>query len=229
MAAPASKPPAGRRPGPTPTPRSRRLVKVALGVGGAAVVAFLIMQSVRDERAKPYTMDGALLRNWTVVVEHAEGPNDPVLVLRPPPGLIGGVFDQVFKRAMESLMSPTVAGIPLLLQGELERAFAGRLPPQAFVEVARRAGLESLALEPRCLGYRRLAEPVTRQLYFVLFEMPAFASFRAQVGAMAAGAPFDVEAMSPVLLIGTSGQAFDRWLPLRASPDTECVAPIAKS
>ena len=85
---------------------------------------------------------------------------------------------------------------------------------------------------PRCLAYRRVSEPgVTRQLYFVLFDAAAFERFREQIAALPASSAvpasaFDPAALSPVLIIGASDSAFNRWLPLRADPKTDCLAPI---
>jgi hypothetical protein len=207
-------------------------LKLLVGLGVAAGLGVLFARSARDARAKPYTVEAARLQGWTVALEAGAGPNEPMLVLRAPPPLVTHLFDQVFTRAMESLSAPGVAGIPLVLQREFDRAFAGRVTPQALAAAARAAGLDSATLEPRCLAYRRLSEPgVTRQLYFVLFDWPAFARFREQLAALAgggvAGAAFDPAALSPVLLIGTAGPAFD-WLPLRATPETDCVAPFIK-
>ena len=68
----------------------------------------------------------------------------------------------------------------------------------------------------------------TRQLYFALFDMPAFARFRQQVHALAGGATeFDPAALSPVMPLAASDVGFDDWLPLRADAGADCVAPIA--
>jgi hypothetical protein len=72
---------------------------------------------------------------------------------------------------------------------------------------------------------------VTRQLYFVVFNAPAFGRFREQIGALRDGgavssADFDPAALSPVLIIAASEPTVGRWLPLRANVDIDCVAPI---
>jgi hypothetical protein len=229
--------------------RSKTLIKIAAALGVLAGLGFLFVRSARDSRSKPYTIDGERLRNWALVLDPgsrqsgasstpgasaASSPPGPMLALRPPPELAMGLFKQVFARAMESLNAPAVSAIPLLLQGEFDRAFAGRATPDALLGVARNAGLESAAFEPRCLAYRRVSAPgITRQLYFVLFDAPAFGRFREQIGALLNGgagprADFDPAALSPVLFIAASDPMFDRWLPLRANPGTDCVAPIAR-
>lgn len=203
---------------------------VALGV--LTGLGFLFVRSVRDARSAPYTIDPEHLRNWMVVFEPVSSPTEPVLALRPPPELALELFRQVFARSMESLSAPSPAAIPLLLQGEFDRALAGRVTPDALVTAARNAGLESAAFEPRCLAYRRRSEPgVTRQLYFVVFNAPVFGRFREQIGALrdrgaASSADFDAAALSPVLIIAASEPTVGRWLPLRANAEIDCVAPI---
>ena len=219
----------------TPTgrpPRSNLLLKIVVALGVLAGVGFLFIRSVRSTRSEPYTIKGEHLRGWTVALEPAPGPTAPMLVLEPPPDLPRAVFHQIFARAMESLNAPTSGGIPLVLQGEFDRVFAGRVTPDALVAAAHTAGLGSAAMEARCLAYRRISEPgSTRQVYFVLFNAPAFTRFREQIGTLvdraASGADFDPAALSPVLFVAASDPGFNRWLPLRADPGADCVAPIA--
>lgn len=213
-------------------PRSKSLLKVALLVAVAAGLGFLFIRSAQSTRSEAYTVGRDLLRNWTVSFDPAASATAPVLVLRPPAELVSGLFRQVFSRTMESLSSPTEPEIPLVLKGEFDRAFAGRVTPEALIAAARSAGLDSGSLVPRCLAYRRVSEPgTTRQLYFVLFDAPVFERFRLQIAALREGQPvptsvFDPAALSPVLIIGASDSAFNRWLPLRADPNADCLAPI---
>jgi hypothetical protein len=58
-------------------------------------VAFLLTRSMRSARAEPYSMEAAGLRNWTLALQAASSPRDPVLVLEPPEGVTGRLFDQV--------------------------------------------------------------------------------------------------------------------------------------
>jgi hypothetical protein len=211
--------------------RSKFLIKFLVFVGALAVIAFLFVRSARNARSQPYTIERASLRNWTVVLRPASAATDPMLALQPPSELAGELFRQVFTRTMESLSAPAAAGIPLVLQGEFERAIAGRATPDALVAAARSAGLESAALEPRCLVHRRVSgQGSLRQLYFVLFDGAAFGRFRQQVAALDGGAPraadFDPDALSPVMMVAASDPGFNRWLPLRADPATDCLAPI---
>jgi hypothetical protein len=207
---------------------SRPFLKIAVALVLIAGLAFVFLRSVRSARSGAYTVEAASLRPWTLSLETATSPNDPVLVLRAPSALAGGLFDQVFKRSMESMRAPDVPGIALVLQGEIERAGPDRMTPTGLLAVAKRAGVDTTPLEPRCVGHRRGREPDTRQqLYFAIFDSPAFARFREALGVqLGGGTAFNPTFLSPVLPIGTIESGFSRWLPLTADPATDCVAPI---
>ncbi len=209
--------------------RRNVLVKIAVAAAVLAGLGLLFVRSARTARAAPYTLTRPQLRDWSLALESASSPTAPLLVLRPPQELAPDLFHQIFARAMETLNAPEIAGMPLLLQNEFDAAFAGRVTPAALLDAARTTGLESAVLEPRCLALRRVSEPgITRQVYFALFDLPAFARFRTQLAEMArtAGAPFDPGALSSILMIAGSGQPFSGWLPLHADPKADCVAPI---
>lgn len=207
---------------------ARVLLKVVVVIAAVGVLGYLFVRSARDVRAEPYSVPRAHLDGWTLALEPGTRAADPILVLRPGPELVHGLFRQVFSRAMESMNMSATAAIPLLLQGEYERAFAGRVTPEDLLAAAREAGLERAAIEPTCLGYKRLSQPGSvRQLYFALFDAPAAARFRESlVTHVQEGATFDPAAQSPVLFIAVAGPAFDQWLPMRANPKSDCVAPI---
>ena len=212
--------------------RSNVLIKIL--VAGVAVAAFgwLFMRSIQDARSTPYDIDQAHLRNWPLVIEAATEPADSVLALQAPPDLPNALFRQVFSRAMESLNRPLAAGIPLVLKREFDGGFAGRVTLQQLLTAARAAGLDALTLTPRCLAYRRASAPgVTRQVFFVLFDAPAISQFRERIAMQDDGAAsragFDPASLSPVMLVASSESTFSSWLPLRADPGTDCLAPIA--
>ena len=208
---------------------SKRLFKPLIIVGAVVSLAFLFYRSVQDTRAEPYMISRAHLQNWTVAAEPAYAPNSPILQLRTQPELARDLFRQIFRRAAESLNAPGTPHIALLLQDEFNRAFAGRVTASDLLAVAREAGLESAVFEPRCLAYRRESAPgVTRQLYFVIFDAPAFADFRQRIAKLTGPeSVFDPNTLSPVLFIANADANFNGWLPLRATPDTDCVAPIS--
>jgi hypothetical protein len=74
------------------------------------------------------------------------------------------------------------------------------------------------------------APGITRQVYFLLFEWPAYDAFRRQVAErLRAGGhalPFDPAAQSPILIVAATDAAFSSWLPVRADADKDCFAPL---
>jgi len=216
---PAASPPPGR-------PGTRRFVKGLIAAGVLGVFALLFLRSVRGTRSQPYTVAAADLRGWTLAFAAASGPNDPYLVLQGSPNVENTLFKQLFKRAMESMNAPAVVGIPLLTKGEFDHSLAARLSPEEVLAAAQKAGLESEPVTPHCMAYRRASEPTgTQQLYFLIFDSPAHQRFRAAMAAAATGG-FDPAALSPTMFVAGAATSFTRWLPMRADPKADCVAPI---
>jgi hypothetical protein len=205
-------------------------IKIGVALVALAGLALLFMRSVSSSRSEAYAVPAEHLRNWTLALEDAAGPREPMLVLRTSEDLVNGLFNQVFKRAMESMNPPGAAGIPLLLQEEYQRAFAGRVTKDALLAAARAAGLDRIAPRPRCLAHRRISDSrANEQLYFVIFDLPEYARFRQHVAMLLDGpsrATFDPDAQSPILFVAAAESTFQRWLPLRADPQADCVAPI---
>jgi len=196
------------------------LIKIVGGVIALGVFGFLFKTSLDDARTTAYTMERQHLRGWTLVLDPSPKPNDPVVSLRPMSELPGGMFRQVFARAMESLNTPVAPAIPVILRDEFDRVLADTLTPDSALAAARSAGLESAPITPRCLVYRRVSEPGgTRQVYFVSFDAPAISQFRHQIG-------LDPAALSPILFIAGAGTDFNAWLPQRVNPASDCLAPI---
>ena len=212
--------------------RSNGLIKIVVLVAFIAGLGFLFMRSLRDDRARPYTVARERLKNWTVEFQPASRAVDPVLVLRPPADLVPALFSQVFARTMESLHSPPGSAMPLLLKGEFDGALSGQVAPDMIAAAARAAGLESVELKPRCLVHKYISEPGDiRQLFVVLFDAPEFTRFRERIVEMrtdgaASHAGYDPRALSPVLFIAASDGAFGRWMPFRADPVADCQAPV---
>jgi hypothetical protein len=211
--------------------RRHMLIKVAAGVVAVGGLGVLFVRSAQNTRAEPFTAARDRLARWTLELEPASSPSGVLLSLRPQRELASALFNQVFARTGESLSGPVPAAMPLVLQSELDRRVAGAVTPEALLAVARAAGLESATPEPRCMAHRRVSQPgMTRQVYFVRFDLPAFDEFRRQVlrqlRAAAGDASFDPAALPPVLIVAASDAAFSSWLPLRAEADDDCLAPI---
>jgi hypothetical protein len=206
----------------------RVLIKGLMIIVALTVMGFLFMRSVQSTRSAPYTIEPSHLQNWTVAVEPGNAPNSVLIAARPPRELASALFRQLFSRLAESMNGPTLPMVPLLLQDEFNRSFAGHATSGELLAVAREAGVESTVFEPRCMGYRRESAPgVTRQLYFVVFEAPAVTRFREQIATMAEpGTGYDPAALSPVMPTAASDPDFNRWLPIRVSVETDCVASI---
>ena len=201
--------------------RTSLFFKFAVGLGVATAFGFLFMRSLHDTTTAAYTADRQHLRSWTLVLEPASRPNDPLLALRPTPELASGLFHQVFSRTMESLDAPAAPAVPVVLRGEFDRLLGDRLTQDALLGAARVAELETAGITPRCLVHRRVSEPGgTRQVFFVLFDAPSVSQFRQQLG-------LDAAALSPVLFIAGAGADFNSWLPQRVASEAECVAPVA--
>ncbi len=210
------------------------IVKIVVVFAVLAGFLYLFLHTARDVRSEPYTVDRQHLQPWTLSIEVATRSTSPVLVVKPPQELGSGLFGQVFQRMMESMKGSAGSGVPLVLRDEYELALAARYTPQALLDAARAAGLESASITPVCVAMRRVSEPgLTRQMYFVIFDAPAVVAFRQQLAKdlppTPGFAPFDPAALSPILIIGASDADFDRWLPLQARADADCVAPITIS
>ena len=210
--------------------RRSGLIKAAVGLVALAVVGVLFVRSARSVRAEPFKVPRDRLARWTLAIEPPSSPSGALLELRPQRELAATLFNEVFARSGESLSGPVPAAMPLILQSELDARTAGALSAEALLALARAAGFESAPFEPRCMAHRRVSAPgVVRQVYFVLFDLPAFDEFRRQVSQRlrdAGASSFDPAAQSPALIVAASDAAFSRWLPLRADADKECFAPI---
>jgi hypothetical protein len=215
--------------------RTQRITKVVVGLGALGLLAYLFSRSVTSSRTQPYVIAAETMRPWTLALEPGDAPNLPVLVLRPPGGLAGQLSNQLFKRTMESMGPPATTGIPLVLRRELDGAPPGTppFPGEALLAAAREAGLDAAPLQPKCLGHRRAdTRDGRQQMYFVLFDVPAFARFRQQIGTLLAahGVPadrFEPDLVSPALMLALIESSTGQWLPLQANAKTDCVAPIA--
>ena len=142
------------------------------------------------------------------------------------------LFDQVFRRTMESFSTPAEPGIALVLRREFEDALAGTIAREDLAVIARHAGLETATAEPKCVAvYRESGSTAERQLFLLLFDFPEFDRFRAEIARLldtrsGNAAMFDPLALSPTLLVASSDRAFHRHLSLQLNPENLCVAPV---
>jgi hypothetical protein len=204
-----------------PRKKLHPLVKALIVLLLLAGLGFLFVRSAQDTRAEPYQMAAGHLANWTLGIDTAADADGAAISLRPPPELPMNFFRQLFSRQMESLGTQSVPGIPLVLRREVPPS----IDAERLLTLAREAGLEHARLQPRCVAYRRVsAMGMTRQLYFVFFDVPGFDRFRQAVAGEAGGA-FDPKALSPVLLMAAQPD-FSGWLPVVVDEARDCVASV---
>lgn len=192
------------------------VVLLVLGGGG-----WLFVRSAHDARSEPYQMSSRHLQGWTLGIDTAADSQGSVVSLRPPAELPMNLFRQLFSRQMESMGTPSMPGIPLVLRQEL--------PPTVTADrvlaLARSAGLERATITPTCVGYRRVsALGATRQLYYILFAVSGFEGFRAALAGQA-GPGFKADTLSPVLMMAAQPD-FTGWMPIGADAGRDCVAPV---
>lgn len=206
--------------------RTAKLVIAGVAVAG---LAWLFWRTVRNTNAEPYHVDGAALSNWTVV---AGGPGDPALVgLQPPSTLSADLFQQVFKRTSQSLVSPSPAILPLVLKGEYAESLQGVIGVDSIMQLARESELSTARFEPVCMGHRRQsAAGASAELFFLLFRAPAFDDFRQELvpsqpehGGVGV---YDPAALRPILTIASTARDFARWWPIGVDEDIDCEATV---
>ena len=210
--------------------RRSSLLKVVAGLAVLAAVAVLFVRSVRNTRAEPFAVQREHLVGWTLAIEPPDDPLSSWLALSPPPQLPMSLGREIFARGGESVSYPSPSLVPLLLRSEFDRAFAGTIAPENIVSLARALGFQSIEWKPRCMAHRRISEPGgTRGLHFVLLDAPPFDAFRRQLSAWLEGSArdlFNPLALSPVLIVAALDGDFGRWMPLRADPEVDCLAPV---
>ena len=206
----------------------RVLVKAVLFIAALAVIGWVFWRSVQTTRSADYVIEPAHLIGWMLAIEPGSDPHAPLIVLRPPRDVAGTLFRQLFTRLAESFNGPAYPTVPVILREEFTRSF-GDVGAETLIDAARGAGLEAAPFVPQCMGHRRESAPgVTRQVYFVVFNAPAFGRFREAIAARAApNTGYAPAALSPIMIVAATEPDFHRWLPIRVNPDTDCVAPIS--
>ena len=214
----------------------RRTTWLKLGVSALLVVGlpWLFLRSVQDTIAEPYAVDPEGLSGWTLAIHETRQPAPAVITLLPPGGLVPDLFQQIFHRTMESMTTPAQPAMPVVLQSEFAASLRDVLLPEDILEAALESGLEDTKFGPVCMAVKR--EPSggrTRQLYFVVFEAPAFTQFRQELARLYAegggAAPFDPTALELVLPVASSDANFAGWWPLEVDREVDCLARLRVS
>jgi hypothetical protein len=196
-------------------------IKVLIGLLLLAGVAVLFFRSANDARAEPYSVRGAQLAGWALEANPVTDESGAFVSLQPPRELPMNLFRQLFSRHMESLVTPTVPGIALVLRQEIPNDVSA----DTIIALARAAGLGKGPVTPKCVAVRRISDPgITRQVYFLWFDVPGFDGFRQAVAASASPG-FAPKGLSPVLLLAAQPD-FRSWMPIVVDPDRDCSAPV---
>jgi hypothetical protein len=208
----------------------RTLIKIGIALAALAVLGVLFVRSARSARSEPFEVARDRLTRWTLQLEPGGSDSGTLLSLEPQRELAGTLFNQVFTRTGESMSGPVSGAMPLILKSELDERAFGTIGPEALLTLAKQTGLETATFTPRCMAQRRISAPgVTRQLYYVPFDLPVFEEFRRQVAQRlrdgGVTSAFNPAAQSPALIVAATDAAFSRWLPLRADAQ-ECFAPL---
>jgi hypothetical protein len=209
----------------------KTLLKATIALVAVGVFAVLFVRSVRSSIEEPFTIQRQVLTGWTLTLTPEGDQLGALLSIAPAEGAMRPLSNELFTRMGESLHYPEAA-MPLVLRNEFQRAMAGTLAPEALLDAARDARIESATFQPRCMASRRISEPGgVRAVFFLVFDLPEFSRFREQVAQQlaAAGAGtmrFEPTALSPVLIAAGLDASFSRWLPLRVDPEVDCFAPV---
>ena len=206
--------------------------KLAITLVALTVLGWLFWRTVQSSLAAPYVVDAAFVSEWTLALRGPMQPGAGLLVLQPSDQFRAELFQQIFNRTMESMTSPTVAAMPLVLHSEYRDALGGVLTPPDVLQTAEESGLSTALPAPVCVGVvRREGTGTTRQLYYALFEAEAVARFREALARRyeeAGGTDaFEPEGFPLVVPIAASDADFAGWWPLDLNSETDCLAPLA--
>lgn len=207
----------------------KTLVKVMVALVALAALGLFFVRSVRNTSAEPFSIPRAHLAGWTLGLAPPDDPLGAFLTLTPNAQLMPPLSRELFSRMGESLHYPRAA-MPVVLRAEFDSGISGTVTPDALLDLARQAGLESAPIQPRCMARRRDSAPgVLRGIYFLVFDLPQFSQFREQVAqrirAKGRNSVFDPAALSPVVIAANLDGDTARWLPLRAV-ESDCFAPV---
>lgn len=205
--------------------------KAGIALVALAVLGWLFWRTVQSSLAEPYVVDAGMVAEWTLALRGPMQPGAGLLVLQPSDQLRAELFQQIFNRTMESMTSPTVAAMPLVLHAEYRDALGSVLAPPDVLQVAEESGAAAAAPTPVCIGVvRREGAGTTRQLYYAIFDAPDVGRFRQALARRYAEAggtgAFEPDGFPLVVPIAASDADFTSWWPLDVSAESDCLAPL---
>ena len=195
------------------------------------VLGWLFWRSVQSSLSEPYVVKNELVSQWRLVFEEESSFGFGLISLQLQDQFRAELFQQIFMRTMESMRSPVVAAIPVVLQSEYRDVLSTALSIERIRGLATEHNLSEVAPEPVCIGVmRRQVAGNSRQLYFAVFRSPEIVHFRAELGLqymMAGGArAFKDSPFSLVVPLAGSGGDFLDWWPMDVNLETDCQAPL---
>ena len=110
--------------------------------GAAVLIAGVIVASyVIVRRSRPYAVEDAALRGWTLKVAEAGSP--AIVALQPAQQLQEALFRQISQRAGEPVLAPEHPALSLVLQNEYADSLQGVLSTEDIIDAAKDAGIET--------------------------------------------------------------------------------------
>lgn len=197
----------------------RERVKTAAITALVAVVCALLVS--RIPFSARYRIEAADLSGWKLVTGEPDGP--ALVALQPPKNLVSDLFRQATEHSKPALVAPPQALVPLVLRDEYSDSLQGVLSTEDIMDLARDAGVETARFEPVCIIERQTGSAAR---FIALFDSPSFERFRLQLSPLfpehAGAAPFDPNALRPMLTIAATDAAAARSWPSGVEPTTEC-------
>ena len=203
--------------------------KAVIALAALAVLGGLFWWTVQSSLAEPYVVDADLVSEWNVALG-GPGRGAGLLVLETSDQLRAELFQQIFTRTMESMVSPPTAAAPLVLAAEYRQSLGSALSPEDLLQVAEETGLPAAVPAPVCIGVvRGEGTASTRQLYYAIFEAPEAGRFRdalaRRYGEAGGTGAFQPAGFPLVMPLAASDNDFASWWPLDVTA-ADCLAPL---
>jgi hypothetical protein len=215
------------------TLRQKRLLKLTMAAIAVAVFGLVFVRSLKRTAAEPYVVSQAMMTQWELALAPPDDRNAAILSLRSPLNSARGLFDQIFQRSMQSLMAQDPPLVPVVLVSEFNVALRRVFSDVDLLNQAERLGLATASFTPVCLAVRREQhDGRPRELFYILFDAPAFGRFRDELGRLfvergGERGTFDPTALSPMMMVASTDSDLASWMPLQADRDGDCRAPLA--
>ena len=200
-------------------PKLGGIGKSSIAALAVAILSVWLINNIRN--SGPYRLDASELTGWALV----EGrPGEPGLVaLEPPRHLTDGLFENLRSRTGQPLVAPARTLLPLVLQTEYEDSLQGVLSVDDVMRAARDSGIASARFDPVCIARQEQADRDEReQLFFVVFESPAFEDFRQRLLPLhtehGGAQVYDPAALRPALILAATEAALTAQSPVAIEP-----------